>query len=208
MRLSFLPKDKTFFQHLEKLALTAEKTVNKFHEMLVTWDPTSSDVQSIKNLEHECDAIVHEIMVKLNKTFVTPIDREDIHSLCKKIDDLVDNIYALSERMKIFKIQSVKKELIEMAEILQQAMNIAVSAIQKIEKLKNTQLIFNQCLEIHALENQGDRLYGKALAALFEANNNPIDIIKWKDIYNFMEKAIDESEDIADIVWGIAVKYG
>ena len=208
MRFSFLPKDKTFFQHLNKLVLTAEKSVIQFNNMILTWDPDRSDVQNIKNIEHECDQIVHDIMVKLNKTFVTPIDREDIHMLCKKIDDLVDNIYALSERLRIFKITRIRNELFEMAIILKEAMVIVVDTVQKIEKLKNTQAIFDLCIEIHTLENKGDRLYEKALASLFQHDVETLEVIKWKDIYDFMEKAIDETEDIADIIWGIAVKYG
>lgn len=208
MRLSFLPKDKAFFELLEKLAVTAEKAVKLFHVMIQDWNPKHAGIQGLRDLEHECDLIVHEIRVKLNKTFVTPIDREDIHLLSKKIDDLVDNIHALSERMLLFKIQTVRPELIEMASVLEQAMGVAVGVVQKIQHLKDTRTIFEECILIHTLENQGDRLFERALGSLFQDGAEPLDVIKWKEIYDFLEMAIDECEDIADIIWGIVVKYG
>lgn len=208
MRLSFLPKDKVFFQLLENLANTAEKAVKLFRVLVQEWNPQHPGIVRIRDLEHECDLIVHEIMVKLNKTFVTPIDREDIHLLSKKIDDLVDHIHALSERMVLFHIELVTGELIEMADVLERAMEVAVSAIHKIRDLKDTEAIYEECIQIHTLENQGDRLFEKALGNLFQKNAEPLEVIKWKDIYEFLERAIDACEDIADIIWGIVVKYG
>lgn len=208
MRLSFLPRDMVFFQLLENLASTAEKAVKLFRVLVQEWNLQHPAIVGLRDLEHECDLIVHEIMVKLNKTFVTPIDREDIHLLSKKIDDLVDYIHALSERMLLFQIESVRGELIEMADVLEQAMGVAVSAIHKIRDLKDTEAIYEECIQIHTLENQGDRLFERALGALFQKNAEPLEVIKWKEIYDFLERAIDACEDIADIIWGIVVKYG
>ena len=208
MRLSFLPKDKVFFQLLENLASTAQRAVKLFRALVQEWHLEHPAIVGLRDLEHECDLIVHEIMVRLNKTFVTPIDREDIHLLAKKIDDLVDDIHALSERMLLFKIESVRGELKEMADVLEQAMDVAVSAIHKIHDLKDAETIYEECIQIHTLENQGDRLFERALGSLFQNNPDPLEVIKWKEIYDFLERAIDECEDIADVIWGIVVKYG
>jgi uncharacterized protein len=208
MRFSLLPRDRIFYQLLERLAETAEVTVKRFGEMTRTWTPSHQGVQEIRDLEHACDLIVHEIMIKLNKTFVTPFDREDIQELARKIDDLVDSLHALSERMVLFKIKHIRNELKEMAILLEEAMAHAVKAIRGIRNLKNTGAIHKDCIQIHTLENQGDRLFEKALGTLFEPGAEPLEVIKWKELYDFLETAVDECEDIADIVWGIVVKYG
>jgi len=208
MRWSFLPKDKVFFRMLEKLAVTAEVTVNRFEVLLREWDLRHPAIGEIRDLEHECDQIVHDIMVKLNKTFVTPIDREDIQLLSKKMDDLVDSVHALCERMVIFQIDTLRPDLIEMASLLKEAIGFTVSSIKKLESSKENALIFEECIQVHTLENKGDRLFERALGMLFQKGADPLEVIKWKEIYDFLEIAIDECEDIADVVWGIVVKYG
>ncbi len=208
MRFSLLPKDQIFYQLLEKLAVTAEKAVKVFHLLVKEWDRKHPALNQLRELEHACDVIVHEIMVKVNKTFVTPIDREDIHLLAKTIDDLVDSAHTLSERMVLFQISQVTVELKEMAEVLELSVGEMVEALRQIPDLKDTQAILERCIRIHTLENQGDRLYAKALGELFNNHTEAIEIIKWKEIYDFLEEAIDQCEDIADIIWGIVVKYG
>src|SRR3989339_1780513 len=113
MRFSLIPKEKAFYDLLEKLSCKAEESVKLFGTLILSWDSAHHAVKGLKDLEHECDLIVREIMVRLNKTFVTPIDREDIHLLAKKIDDLVDIVQALSKRMVLFQIQEVSDDLKE-----------------------------------------------------------------------------------------------
>lgn len=208
MKFSLFPKEKVFYHLLEKLVLNAEKAVKLFKDTIESWHLSHPGVHGIKDLEHECDQIVHEIMVKLNKSFVTPIDREDIHFLSKKIDDVVDTVHALSTRMVLFQIKSVTEDLKEMAAILEKAISVVVILVQKIRDLEDSQELFDYCIQIHTLENQGDRLFEGALGKLFQTRADPLDVIKWKEIYDFSELAIDKCEDIADIIWGIVEKYG
>ncbi len=208
MKFSLLSKENIFYQLLEQLAVKTEKSVKIFKELIDSWRRDHPALEDLKDLEHECDRIVHEIMVKLNKTFVTPIDREDIYHLTKRIDDVVDVVQALSERMALFQIRDVKNELKEMAAILEKAMGLCVVIISQIKNLKNSKQLFDLCIQIHTLENQGDRLFEKALGSLFLDGADPLEVIKWKEIYDFLERAIDTCEDIADIIWGIVVKYG
>lgn len=208
MKFSLLPREKIFYELLEKLVVKAEAAVKLFKVLIESWDSSHTNIQVIKDLEHECDQIVHEIMVKLNKTFVTPIDREDIHLLAKKIDDLVDIVQALSKRMVLFQIQGVTDDLKEMTVILEKSAAIVVIAIQKIRDLKDPREIFELCIQINTLEHEGDRVFEKALGKLFQNAADPLDVIKWKEIYDFLELAIDKCEDISDIIWGIVVKYG
>ncbi len=208
MKFSILPKEKIFYDLLENLTVKAEKTVNLFKVLIESWNISHPGIQAIKDLEHESDQIVHEIMVKLNETFVTPIDREDIHLLSKKINNLIDIIQALSKRMVLFQIQGVTDDLKEMTVILEKSVELVVIAVQKIRELKDSQEIFELCIQIHALENEGDRVFEKALGKIFQNATDPLDVIKWKEIYDFLEQAIDKCEDISDIIWGIVVKYG
>lgn len=208
MKFSLLPKENVFYRLLEDLASKTEESVTCFVNLISNWAPTHPDIQKLRDLEHQCDRIVHDIMVKLNKTFVTPIDREDIHLLCKHIDDLVDIVHALIERMVLFQIQSVKKDLIETAHILLEATSLIVTVVKKISKMKNPQDIFNDCIHINTLENKGDRAFEKALGDLFSKEKDPLEVLKWKEIFDLLERSIDKCEDIADNIWGIVVKYG
>ena len=208
MKFSLFPKEKVFDELLEKLVIKAEEAVKLFKVVIESWSSSHAGVQELKDLEHTCDLVVHEIMVKLNKTFITPIDREDIHLLAKKIDDLVDIVQSLSKRMALFQIQEVTDDLKEMTVILEKATAIVVLIVHKIRDLKNSNEIFELCIQIHTLENQGDRVFERVLGELFQKKRDPLDVIKWKEIYSFLEQAIDKCEDISDIIWGIVVKYG
>lgn len=208
MRLSLLPKENIFYQLLEQLAVNAEKTVKLFKELITNWNHTHPALQHLEDLEHACDQIVHEIMVKLNKTFVTPIDREDIHHLTKKMDDVVDIIQALSKRMLLFQVRTVTADLKEMTEVLEEAVEIMVIAIHQIKNIKDGDKLLELCVQMHTLENRGDLLFEKTLGKIFLNATDPLEVIKWKEIYDFLERAIDTCEDIADIIWGIVAKYG
>lgn len=207
MKFSLLPKEKIFYELLEKMAVKAEEAVKLFKVLIESWNSSHASIQGLIDLEHNCDQIVHEIMIKLNKSFVTPIDREDIHLLAKKIDDLVDIVQALSKRMVLFQIQGVTDDLKEMTVILEKSVAIVVIAIQKIRDLKDSHEIFELCIHINTLENEGDHVFEKALGKLFQNATDSLDVIKWKEIYDFLEQAIDKCEDISDIIWGIVVKY-
>lgn len=208
MRFSLLPRERVFYQLLSELALKASKGAAIFKDLVDHWTLTDTRLQELVDLEHECDLIVHTIMMRLNKTFVTPIDREDIHHLAKKLDDLVDLAQGLSERMCLFGIQQVKPEFKEMTALFAEAAEKVSKATEMIERHMNSPEISKLCIEIHTIENKGDRIFEKALAALFRDGAEALDVIKNKEIYDFIERALDRCEDIADILWGIVVKYG
>lgn len=208
MKFSLLPKANVFFRLLTQLTINAEKTVELFKELVYSWNPSHPALQNIKNLEHESDLIVHEIMVRLNKSFITPIDREDIHLLTKTMDDVIDTIHALSERMVLFQVRSITDDLKEMTTILEKTVALLVRLVPLIKDIKDPKEIFELCIQVHTLENEGDRHFEKSLGQLFLNAPDPLEVIKWKEIYDFLETAIDTCEDIADIIWGITVKYG
>ena len=208
MKFSFLPKDKSFYRLLEELALKAQETVRIFQEMILTWHPKHPGIQNLKDLEHECDRLVHEIMDKLHKTFVTPLDREDIHLLAKRIDDIPDIAQGVGERMVLFEIGNVRNDLKKMVIVLEKAVALVVAAVFKLGESKESQAVLNCCLQINALESEGDRAFEQALSSLFHENKDPLEVIKWKELYDAIEMGIDRCEDIGNILWGIVVKYG
>jgi predicted phosphate transport protein (TIGR00153 family) len=206
MAFSLIPREEKFFDLFDQMAKSLREAASLFKELSMNWDPNSPTIQKLRDLEHECDITTHEIMDKLNRTFVTPIDREDIHTLATELDDVVDIIQAISERMILFRISSVREDLIELAKVLEEAIANVSKAITSIRELNRPRRILDYCIEINRLENRGDRTFEQAIAKLFDHANEPLEIIKWKEIYDATESAIDKCEDLANTIEGIVVK--
>ena len=206
MAFSLIPREEKFFDLFDQMAKSLREAASHFKELSMNWDPNSPTIQKLRDLEHECDITTHEIMDKLNRTFVTPIDREDIHTLATELDDVVDIIQAISERMILFRISSVREDLIELAKVLEEAIANVSKAITSIRELNRPRRILDYCIEINRLENRGDRTFEQAIAKLFDHANEPLEIIKWKEIYDATESAIDKCEDLANTIEGIVVK--
>jgi hypothetical protein len=156
--------------------------------------------------EQEGDILTHEVMRRLNKTFLTPVDREDIHSLIKGLDDVLDLIWASADRTKLFKLREPMSHAIELSRTLRENTEFIVKAI-KCLKDKKYSYIQEYCIEINRLENRGDRIFREALAHLFETVEDPIMVIKWKEVFEHLEEASDKCEDVADILEGIVLKH-
>jgi predicted phosphate transport protein (TIGR00153 family) len=206
MAFSLIPKEEKFFDLFDQMARSLQQAGSLFMELATNWDPKSPAVQKLRDLEHECDITTHEIMDKLNRTFVTPIDREDIHGLAKELDDVVDIIQAISERLILFRITTVREDLVELAKVLEEAIANVSKAITSIRELNRPRRILDYCIEINRLENRGDRTFEQAIAKLFDNAKEPLEIIKWKEIYETTESAIDKCEDLANTIEGIVVK--
>ena len=208
MGFSLIPREEKFFDLFEQQVKSLEKAASTFVELARDWNNKHPAIARLRDLEHECDITTHEIMDMLNRTFVTPLDREDIHSFAKELDDVVDIIQAVSERMLLFKIERTSEDLIEMAKILEEAVVNVAKAVTSVRELNRPRRILDYCIEINRLENRGDRTYERAIGNLFHNNQDPMEVIKWKEIYDATESAIDKCEDIANIIEGIVVKHG
>ncbi|HSE42142.1 MAG TPA: DUF47 family protein [Acidobacteriota bacterium] len=209
MAFSLMPREVKFFDFFEQQAKWLQTAATLFKELATDWRPDHPAMQKLKEVEHECDITTHEIIDMLNRTFVTPIDREDIHGLAKDLDDVVDIIHAVSERMRLFRIESSTKELLELAEILEEAILNVSKAVSSIRDINRPRRILDLCIEINRLENRGDRTYEKAIGDLFNnSTTNVLNVIKWKEIYDAAEQGIDKCEDIANTIEGIVVKHG
>jgi predicted phosphate transport protein (TIGR00153 family) len=203
---SLIPKDEKFFDILEEAADNIHKAAVAFHDLASNWSPTSPQFQHIRDLEHEGDRMTHELIDKLNRTFITPIDREDIHALASEIDDVIDVIQAITDRMQLYRIDKSSPFLIKMAEVVVKSTDAVGKAVKSLRDLSHTRRTLDFCIETNRLENEGDALLKEALGDLFSNPKDVLEVMKWKEIYEQTEFATDKCEDIANVIEGIVVK--
>jgi len=177
-----------------------------FKNLLEDFTDIEHKVKHIKDIEHEGDIITHEIFDKLNRTFITPIDREDIHKITSEVDDVLDFILATADRLQLYKIKKPTPEALKLTEVLISSIEIVGKAIYSLKDLKRSRRTLDYCVELNRLENEGDMVHKAAIAELFSDGKDAVEIIKWNDIYDHLESAIDTCEDVADTVEGIVVK--
>ncbi len=201
-----LPKETDFFSMFEKAAVNVNKSATLLVEMLENLGAAEVKAKEIYEAEQEGDMLTHEVMRKLNKTFLTPIDREDIHALVGCIDDVLDLIWATADRAVLFKLDSAPQEAIELSKTLLETTEFITKAIDCL-KDKKYSYIQEYCIEINRLENRGDRIFRKGLVKLFENIKDPILVIKWKEVYEHLEDATDTCEDVANILESIVLKH-
>jgi predicted phosphate transport protein (TIGR00153 family) len=204
MRL--FPKEIDFFEIFDRAASNIKKAAELLVMLTENFDNISQKAKEIYEVEQDGDMLTHDIMRKLNKTFVTPIDREDLHALASRLDDVLDLIWAAVDRMTVFKLTETTKEAIAMAQNLLMTAEVIQKAIKKLKE-KNYSHVQEYCIEINRLENRMDRDFRDALGNLFENIKDPILIIKWKEVYEHLEDASDRCEDVANIIEGIVLKH-
>lgn len=201
----FIPKNDNFFEFFDNAARNIVEGTKVLDELFANPSESKEKSDLIKDIEHAGDKITHDTMNTLNKTFVTPIDREDIHSLICALDDVMDYIDDAANKFHLYKFGEATNEVKEMSAILLKCSAETVKAVTGLEKLDTS--INEVCIEINSLENEADRISGNAIAQLFENEKDPIQLIKWKELYETLEEAADGFEDVANILEGIVVKH-
>lgn len=205
--IRLVPKQDSFFELFEKQAETVGKGAQALADLLTDFKDIEDKAFKIKAIEHDADEVAHEIMRKLNTTFVTPLDREDIHALTSAMDDILDYIEAASDRMVLYEIEEPTEAALKLTDILLKATQLTVSAMEQLRDMKKQgPAIRELCVEVNQLENQGDRVNRNALAKLFQMHDQPMEALKWREIYNNIETAIDKCEDVADILESTILK--
>ncbi len=204
MRL--FPKEIDFFELFDKASRNLINASRSLLELLEKFTDIENRVESIHRLEKEGDLITHETIRRLNKTFLTPLDREDIHALACRLDDILDLIWAAADRINLFKIESQIDGAVELAKSLKEHTEVIHRAIQELKK-KRYSMVQDLCIEINRLENEADRIFRDAIGRMFENEKDPINIIKWKEILEHLENATDRCEDVANILEGIVLKH-
>lgn len=204
--MRFLPRDEKFYDLFEAGAKKAVEGAVQLQDLIRNLKEVPLKAKQIKDIEHEGDLITHNTIEMLNRTFVTPLDREDIHNLITSLDDVLDYIEACAERLHLFKIGQTTEEAQILVGILVKAVKEVEQAVFKLRRLKTADSILKNCVEINRLENEGDYVGRAAVAKLFEPENNPLEVIKWKEIYETLENGIDRCEDVANVLEGIVLK--
>jgi uncharacterized protein len=203
--MKIFPKETDFFVIFENAAANVTHAATLLVGIMEHFTTLDAWAREIHELEQDGDVLTHDIIRKLNKTFVTPIDREDIHSLASSIDDILDLIWGAADRLTVFKLTESTKWAITMSKDLLTTVEFVEKAIKKLKE-KNYSHIQEYCIEINKLENRIDRGFRDALGHLFEEIKDPILIIKWKEIYEHLEDASDKCEDVANILEAIVLK--
>jgi uncharacterized protein len=200
----FLPKEERFYDDFVALAEEIRHGASILEEMLAPEQPIWDKADEIKEVEHKCDFLTHEIIQRLHRTFVTPLDREDIHALARSLDDVMDAIDASATIVRLYHIAEVRAEARELTRIIMASAEQVVKAIKALERRKG---VAEPAVEINRLENEADRAHQAAVRRLFEEERDPIVIIKWKEILDFLEDATDRCEDVANVLEGVVVKH-
>jgi len=206
-KFPFLPREEKFFELFEGSARNMVKVSQALKELVNTWELVGGRVAEITELEHVGDTITHQIMAQLNRTFVTPFDREDIALLANTMDDVTDFIHHAADAMLIYKIDHPSRRAKELADIIVQAVAEVEKAVCGLRRHAELKQILERCVEINRLENMADRVFRSAMAELFEDTVDIADIIKWREIYEHMESATDRCEDVANVLEGVALKH-
>ncbi len=207
VNLPFLPREEKFFDLFEQSARNMVKVAEALKELVDSWQYVDSKIAEITELEHEGDSVTHQIIAQLNRSFITPFDREDIALLAHSLDDIVDFIHAAADSMFIYKITSPTQRAKELADVIVQGAAEMEKAVAGLRKRSDFKTMLERCVEMNRLENVADDIYRSAIAELFENTTDIAQIIKWREIYEHMESATDRCEDVANVLEGVALKH-
>lgn len=202
MRL--IPRDEAFFDMFAQLASRIVSSSRLLHQLFT--DPSRIDehVTAIKDLEHEADNLTHEVIQRIDRSFVTPIDREDIHLLASHLDNVIDLIDGTARRAQMFHISEAREPARQLTDVLIRAADCIEVAVGSIKK---TKIVTERARQIKRLEEEGDAIYHEAVGALFAGSPNALEVIKWKDLYDTIEDALDHCEDVANVLESISLKH-
>ena len=206
-KFSFIPREEKFFELFEGSAQKMVKAAQKLKELVDTWENVEEKVNEITELEHEGDRITHQILEQLNRTFVTPFDREDISLLAHTLDDVTDFIHHAADAMFIYKVSQPSQSARELADIIVQAAIEVAMAMPQLRRRAEFNQILERCVEMNRLENVADQVFRSAMGELFDDTTDIREIIKWREIYEHVESATDRCEDVANVLEGVVLKH-
>ncbi len=204
--LKLLPREENFLPHFNRTAEIIVEAATALESLATDFTDVEVKAGRIKHLEHEGDQLTHQSFNLLSRTWITPIDREDIYELTSRLDDVLDLIDATAARLVLFKIPATTPELRALANLIVQSAKAVQRALGLLSDLKNSRQILDACIEINRLENEADSVYRGAISRLFEKEKDPFTLLKWKEIYELVETAQDACEDVANVLEQIVLK--
>ena len=202
--LNVLPRNEKYFDQFTELARRTHESAKILARFFDGEAPVGAVADQIKRLEHECDEISHQILRSIDRTFITPIDREDIHQLAVRIDDVIDLIDGTIRRVAVYQIEKPTPASKRLSQVIVSATAEVVEAVTQLRKQKG---VVEHCIRIKQFENEGDVAYQEALATLFREQKDAIEVVKWKDVYESMEGCIDQCESVAHVLESVVLKH-
>ncbi|HEX2454221.1 MAG TPA: DUF47 family protein [Vicinamibacterales bacterium] len=204
MRFRLIPREERFYDDFVALAEQISHGADLLESMLLPDRPIWDKADEIKEVEHKCDFLTHEIIQRLHRTFVTPLDREDIFALARSLDDVMDAVDASAAIVRLYQIERVRPDARVLASIIKAS---SLEMVKALKALERRQGVAEPAVEINRLENEADRAHQAAVRRLFEEERDPVTIMKWKEILDFLEDATDRCEDVANVLEGVVVKH-
>jgi predicted phosphate transport protein (TIGR00153 family) len=202
-----LPRDERFFDLFTRVATLNVQAAEQLHQMLQADENRRGPIaEAIKRCEHQADELTHEVVSRLDRSFITPLDREDIHLLASRLDDILDRIDGTARRTMIFRPGTAPKGAVMLAEVVHRATEELLSAVKVLDNRK-AQEVIAACIKVKRMEEEGDAIYHDWLARLFDGNTEALAVMKWKEIYDTLEKTLDQAEDVANVLESIAIKH-
>ena len=205
---NLLPKDTVFFDLFESLALHAVTAAEHLRQLAQQFPEISGPLQKIREEEHAADGLAHTALDRLDRTFITPFDREDIHTLIGELDDIIDTIDALAKRIPLFHVKHMEEGFVKQAELLVEATKVVSNAVHRLRKDRKLSELSKDLIEIHHKESIGDDNHHAAMSRLFEGSTDALEVIKWKELYDYIEEALDGCEDVGNTIERIVLKNG
>ena len=203
--IRLIPRETKFFRMFAEVSQNLTEGTRLLHDILKNPADMEPRLDQLQEIEHRGDDMTHAIITKLNQTFITPFDREDIHRLTSSLDDVLDFVNAAGVRLRLYKIDAPPPVAAELAAlIVQQSEELA----QGVSLLEKNQLVLEHCVEVNRLENEADRTHQEAVARLFDDEKDALVVMKWKETLDLLEAATDRCEDVANVLEGVVVKYG
>ena len=207
VKFNLMPREEKFFNLFEQMAKTIVMAAQELKKLVDNWEDIEATVAKINEIEHEGDTTTHQIMYQLNRSFITPIDREDIGMLAHALDDVIDFIQAAADTMLLYKVKCPSQRAKELADIILQISTEVQRAMPQLRHRGDIQQMLNFCVEINRLENVADKIFRSALTELFDDTTDIAEVIKWRELYQVMEGATDKCEDVANVLEGVALKH-
>ena len=202
----FMPRETNFFDYFERHAATTVRGCRELVDLTTAGTDFEARAARIKDIEHEADSITHDCVEALHKTFITPIDRDQIHMLISHMDDIMDYVETVSDLCVLYNVTGMTQDARDLAAVLLDATLHIEGAVKGLRDMKHAEKISAACIEVNRLENAGDELLRRAVARLFNEEKDPVAIIKWKELYENLEIATDRCEDVANIIEGIVLE--
>ncbi len=205
---NLLPKDTVFYDLFENLSRHIVVAAEQLRRAAKDFPAVDPAIARIREAEHDADELAHTALDRLDRTFITPFDREDIHTLVGRMDDIVDTIDALAKRFKLYHIKQMDSAFVKQTEVLVQSASALSEAVHRLRKSRKLSELSDRLIEIHRLENVGDENNHAAVSRLFEGSVDPLEVMKWKEIFDLVEDAIDGCEDVGNVLERIVLING